>query len=204
MFEIFTEKFSENVHYNFVSIAFTKKQQSFFEQILTDENRAANLNLFLNKPLKCIKLFQYFFEAGCEKICRFIENTEVFANKVIDLSNTKLSLIDIECLAFFFTHSSCKTWKILDLHGCHMGDYGFKKLHHGLKYCSNISVTKLSVSKNNITESSSHTIKEIVIMFEVKVLGIRYSENDGALHSILTDPSSKVEKLDISYTRLSN
>ena len=190
----YEETFWSNITFDSY-ITLTRRQQ---------ENNFAIFNQIFDNPLKLIHLFCSFYSAGNVKNCKDIE--KIFSSK-IDLSKTKLLPINIECLAFFLTHSTQKTWSKIDLYSCHIQDDGLKALHQSLQNCStSISITKLYLSNNGLTKSSSTIISDMVIRFEVKVLGVQFNEGvgeDNRLYTILTNPSSKLEKIDISYTNLS-
>ena len=68
---------------------------------------------------------------------------------------------------------------------------------------NDITVKRLSLSKNNLTESSSSKIYNIAIHCRVEVLAIRHNPNigkDPKLYSILSDPNSVVKELYMSHT----
>ena len=89
------------------------------------------------------------------------------------------------------------------MYGCDMQDHGLQILYQRLEDCD-ITITKLSLSKNGLTKSSAAIISNMAIRFKVKVLGLRFNERIGEndeLYPILTSPYSLVEKLDISSTK---
>lgn len=209
-FEILKEKFWSDKYYNTFAnyITLTKGQRPSFKCFLTGNSEVAILKKFIDTPLKCIRLFRCFYEVDNKEICERIENSEVFDQNIIDLSKARLSPIDVECLAFFLTHSMRKIWEKLDLFSCCIEDDGFQVLYHRLSDCTcDITITRLSLSYNGLTKSSAAAITDIAIKLKVKVLGIRFNGNigeDAKLYSLLTNPSSNVEKIDISCTKVSN
>ena len=172
-----------------------------FKQFLTN---FAMFNKILDNPLTRIHLFCSFYKAKNAEIYKAIDDT--FNSEEIDLSRTKLSPINIELLAFFLTHSCHKTWLRIDLYGCYIHDHGLQLLHERLRnYNTDISIAKLSLSKNGLSKSCDHIISDIVIKFQVIMLGIRYNKGigeDDQFYMMLTNPSSKLEKIDISCTNL--
>ena len=165
-------------------------------------------NRFLGDKLKCFHLFRCFFEAGDKEMCRSIENTKSlnFNSNIIDMSYNTLSPSDVECVTVFLTCSSHKNWKKLDLCQCHIQDHGVHILHRGLTSCD-VTITELLLSGNGLTESSSPAIRDITISCRVKLLNISYNKTVGEnerIYSIISDPSSMLEKLHMYYTKLSS
>ena len=117
-----------------------------------------------------------------------------------------LSPSDVECMTVFLTCSSHKEWKVLDLEGCHIQDYGVNILHRGLTSC-HVTITSLQLRNNGLTESSSSAISDITISCRVKELDISDNKaigEDERLYSIISDPSSTLEVLYMSGTSLSS
>ena len=92
-------------------------------------------------------------------------------------------------------------WEEVDLHGCNLQYHGIEVLHQGLMR-HNIRINRLSLSRNNLNESCSGKIIDIVIHCRVKVLAIRFNPigKDDQLYKVISDPNSVLEVLDISST----
>ena len=141
---VLREKFWNDIHANMFSMytTLTKGQRPAFKQFLRqeqpsilqsfkrffsgsrDEAAIVVSQKFLDKQIKCLRLFRCFKEAGDEEICRSITNSKCFDDKVINLSWTSLSPYDIECVTLFLTCSPHKEWKKLNLYDCHIQDIG--------------------------------------------------------------------------------
>ena len=121
---------------------------------------------------------------------------------------TTLSPGDVECMAVFLTYSSHKEWNKLDFYACFIQDYGIQILHCGLTSCDCMTtITTLRLQENGLTESSSSAISDITISCRVKELDIRNNNivgEDERLYSMISDPSSMLEELDMSFTKLSS
>ena len=211
-FQFILEKFWSNRHSNMFAmyIANTKGQRDSFKLFLSEGNKAVTISqLFLDSQLRCLRLYRCFYEAGDHKTRKAIENAKIFGQKIIDLRGNKLMASDVECIALFLTSSSHKEWIKLDLRTCYIQDHGLLILHHWLCTCtSNITIAKLWLSKSGfITLMSSCLIREMVTTCRVKELWIANNKNigeDKQLYSILTNPSTTLEVLNLDYTNLSS
>ena len=220
--KILKEKFWSDVHSNMfaIYISLTKGQRPSFKQfiqpswgqwirgVITGEKV---MNRFLENKLKCFRLFRCFFEAGDKEMCRSIENAN---SKTITFNTgtffwkqyTRLSPSDVECVTVFLTCSSHKEWEELDIWRCFIQDHGVHILHHGLTSCD-VTIKTLMLDSNGLTESSSSSISGIAISCRVKILNISRNSTigeDERLYSIISDPSSMLEKLYMHYTKLSS
>ena len=84
--------------------------------------------------------------------------------------------------------------------------HGVHILYRGLKSC-NVTITSLRLPYNRLTKSSSSAITDITISCRVKILVISGNETvgeDERLYSIISDPSSMLEELHMSSTKLSS
>ena len=216
--KILKEKFWDDIYFNTFAIyvALTKGQRTSFKQFLKPsilerfksfligENVTIS-NRFLGDLLKCFRLFRCFFEAGDSNICSSIENAKIFHSKELNLRYTTLSPSDVECITTFLAYSSHKEWTELNLTSCFIQDHGVKILHHGLTSCD-VTIEKLGLSWNGLTESSSATISNLAISCRTKVLRINGNATvceDDRLYYVLSDPSSMIEELYISNNNLS-
>ena len=113
----------------------------------------------------------------------------------------------MESVTVFLTSSSHKEWVGLDLTDCYIQNHGLHILHRRLLHCSDITITTLELSKNGLTAHSSYLIIDITVSCNVKELWLygNYTVGeDEQLYSILTNPSTMLEKLIIIYTQLSS
>ena len=82
---------------------------------------------------------------------------KIIINNYSFFSSDKFTLLPsdvVVCLAIFLTCSSHKEWHKLDLEWCFIQDQGFQILHRELtRY--NLTITKLDLSDNGLTESCS-------------------------------------------------
>ena len=129
-------------------------------------------------------------------MCKFIEDATKLHKQQINLTLTRLSVSDLECLTVFLTCSSHKEWKELNLRGCHIQDHGLQILQHGLR-SSDVSITELVLTRNNLTAISSSAISDLTISCRVKTLWIGINKTvgeDDRLYRIITDDSSMVAR----------
>ena len=216
--KILKEKFWSDIHSNMFAmyITLTKGQRPPFKQFIKPSlgqkikgflTHREFTNRFLGNVFKSLHLFRCFYEAGDKEVCRSIENAEIFNHRMIKLNDTILSLSDVECVTIFLTHSSYKEWKGLILWGCYIQDHGIHILHHRLRSQHDVTITRLWLSYNDLTKSSSFAISDITISCRVKELWISgnktVGEND-RLYSVISDPSSMLEKLYLYSTNLSS
>ena len=207
--KIIEEKFWSDIHFNMFSIyvSITKGQQSSFKHFLCGGNKAIAISdKFLNNQLQCLRLYRCFHEAGDVDICKTIEQSVTFSDKEINLSDTRLTASDVECVTVFLTSSFHKEWVELNLFYCYIQDRGLHILHRGLLHCKNISIDQLWLSYNGLTIQSSSLIIDITVKCKVKVLRIASNLTIGEneqLYSMLSNPSTVLEQLYMYNTKLS-
>ena len=148
--------------------------------------------------------FNFLLQAGNQRICMQIANARGFDDHltVIGLRGIPLLSNDMEHLIQFLTQSPHQERKEVDLCGCNIGDSGIALFHRGLTE-HNITIKRLSISNNNLTESSSCKVYEIAIHCKVQVLALRHNPaigKDPKIYSIISDPDSLVEELNMSHT----
>ena len=152
-------------------------------------------------------MYRGFQEAGDMVMCKSIEDTTQLGEQVIDLTYTRLSPSDLECLAIFLSSSSShKEWKKLNLWGCHIQDHGLQILQRGLSN-GDVTITELVLGYNDLTAVSSFAISDLTISCRVKKLCINGNNIDGEddrLYRIITDQSSMVEVLEMINNNLSS
>ena len=156
--------------------------------------------------MKCFHLFRCFYEAGDKDTCRYIKNLETFNSKTISIHIDELSPNDIECLTVFLTCSSHKVWYKLNFYHCYIQDLDVHMLHYGLTSCD-VTITTLWFSYNNLTKSFSTVISDITISCKVKALWINGNKpigEDERLYAIISNPSSLLEELCMTFTKLSS
>ena len=160
----------------------------------------------LENKTKGLRMYRYFQEAGDMTMCKSIEDATQLHKQQIDLSGTRLSPSDLECLTIFLTCSSHKEWKELILWGCHIQDHDLQILQRGLR-SSDVTITELCLPFNDLTAVSSSAISDLTISCRVKMLWIDGNKTvgeDDRLYRIITDDSSMVEKLTMDNVKLSS
>ena len=179
-----------------------------FKKLLTGrgEDSFDMSQLLLQNKTKCLRMYYYFQEAGDVAMCKSIEEATKLDKQQIDLSDTRLSPSDLECLTIFLTCSSHKEWKVLNLWDCHIQDHGLEILQRGLR-SSDVTITELWLAYNDLTAVSSSVISDLTISCRVKTLYISHNNivgEDYTLYRIITDHSSMVEVLIMGNTKLSS
>ena len=152
--KIIKEKFWSDIHFNMFSIyvSLTKGQRPSFKHFLCGGNKAIAISdKFLNNQLQCLRLYRCFHEAGDVDICKTIERSVTFSDKVINLVATSLIANDVECVTVFLSSSFHKEWVRLNLWGCYIQDHGLHMLHRGLLHCRKITIDQLSLGNNGLT-----------------------------------------------------
>ena len=214
---ILKEKFWSGSHSNMFAIymTLTKGQSGSFKQFIKPSfgqwikglfwcEKVIISDRFLDTHLKCLQLFQCFYEADDQESCRYID--KLFDSRVIYLKNIWLSPSDVERVILFLNCSSYKEWKKLDLQHCYIQDHGVHILHHGLTSV-NVTITTMLLGYNGLSESSFSAISKVTIHCKVKVLDISGNETIGKnarLYSLLSDPHSMLEELHMVFTKLSS
>ena len=219
--KILKEKFWSETHSNMFAIyvTLTHGQRPSFRQFIKPSlgqrvkeavrhNKEISIShQCLDTHLKCLNLYRCFHELDDKEICKCIENAKVFQSKIFSIAYTQLSPSDVECMTVFLSCSSHKEWSKINLYGCYIQDRGVHILHHGLTSREDVTITKLWLNSNGLTEFSSTAISDITINCRVKEL--RISDNstigkDEWLSSIISDPSSMLEVLHMYSTKLSS
>lgn len=207
--QILQEKFWSALHFNMFAIyvSLTKGQRPSFKQFLSGRDKTNTISSrFLGDQLKCLRLYHCFYEAGDMDNCKTIEKAKVFNRNEIDLTCTRLSASDLECVTLFLTSSTHKAWVKLYLTSCYIQDHGVRILHRGL-CASGVTIAKLWLSDNALTASSSSLIRDITISCKVEELWIDDNHNVGVneqLYSMLCHPLSALEVLRMWGSKLSS
>ena len=208
--KVIEANFWSDVYFNVFTIytSLTKGQRRAFKTFLSAGNEAiAIADKFLEDQLQCLRLYRCFNEAEDYKICKTIERAEIFKSKEINLRNTTLTASDIECISLFLTSSSNKQWKKLYLLGCYIQDKELNILYRGLRHSSDVTIDYLGLGHNGVTRRSSSLLSELTVKCKVKILGIEGDDTigeDQQLYSMLTNPSTELETLYMSYSSLSS
>ena len=198
--DLLNKHFWSDLHANmfFIYVTLTNGQRCSFKRFLSDgDDKVAISSNFLEDQLKCLRLYRCFKEAGDDRMCKSIEEAEIFKKKEIDLSGTNLSATDLECLSLFITFSSYIQWVWLDLDSCYIQDRGLHFIHKYLAG-SNLIINTLWLTNNGLTRSSSTFVKDIVLNCKVEQLGISYNSTIGKsreLYTMLTHHSSVLKIL---------
>ena len=203
-----------------IYVALTNAQRPSFKQFLQPSLMEKFIKLFtgseegpvgiskqlLDDKIKCFRMYVCFQEAGNVRMCKSIEDATHFSKQQINLSDTRLSPNDLECLKIFLTCSSHNEWKMLNLWGCYIQDHGLQILQHGLR-SSDVTITELVLTNNHLTAVTSSAISDLTISCRVKILEIGFNKTvgeDDRLYRIITDDSSMVEELWIFAVNLSS
>ena len=208
--KIIKANFWRNTHFNMFSIyvSLTKGQQYAFKTFLSGGSTAIVVApKFLKHQLKSLRLYFCFNEANDHTICSTIEQADIFCDKKIELLSITLAASDLECISIFLTSSHIKKWVKLNLYNCHIQDKGLNILYRGLRFSSNITIEELWLRYNGLTAQSSCLIGELVVKCKVKLLMISGNftiGEDEQLYSMLTNPSSILEELYMTNTKLSS
>ena len=208
--KVIEDNFWSDIHYNMftIYISLTKGQRSSFKTFLSGGNEAiAIADKFLKHQLKCLRLYKCFNEADDYKMCQTIERAEIFKSKVIHLEYTTLTASDMECISLFLTSSFNKEWKKLNLYSCHIQDKGLNILYRGLRHSNDVTIDELGLYDNGLTSESSSLISELTVKCKVKMLviiGNHTIGEDQQLYSMLTNPSTELEQLDMGRISLSS
>ena len=209
-FKAIEANFWSDIHFNMFTmyIALTKGQRSSFKKFLSSGNEAIAIsNEFLEDQLKSLRLYRAFKEADDTRLCDTIERANFFHNRVIDLQYIALTASDIECISLFLASSFNKEWEWLNLRGCYIQDKGLNSLWRGLRHTTDITINTLRLSNNGLTVQSSSLISELTQRLKVKVLWIDGNKTigeDQQLYTMLSNPSSVLEILDMVGTQLSS
>ena len=209
--KVIEANFWRNNYFNMfaIYISITKGQRSSFKTFISGGNEAiAIADKFLKDQLKCLLLYKCFNEAEDYKMCQTIERAEIFKSKVIYLRKTTLTASDMECISLFLTSSFNKEWERLSLPLCHIQDKGLNILYRGLRHSNDVTIDVLWFYYNGLTSKSSSLISELTVKCKVKILAIEGNDTNGEdqqlYYSMLTNPSTELEKLYMNYTSLSS
>ncbi len=171
------------------------------------EDLAGISQQLLSNKIKCLRMYHCFQEAGDQQICKSIEMaTKVEFQQQLNLRLTRLSPNDLESLTVFLTYSSHKEWEKLNMWCCFIQDHGLQILQHGLR-SSNVTITKLLLYDNNLTERSASAISDLTISCRAKTLSVSGNETvgeDASLYRVISDDSSMLEELYLWSTKLSS
>ena len=209
-FHLLREQFWSNLHVNMFSIYVTlsKGQRSSFKKFLSGgDDKITISSEFLYEQLKCFRLFAVsMMRETIECVNPSKRQKSSIRKKSILAPLAYQLLISSVCHVLFLTSSSHKQWMLLYLEHCYIQDRGLHIMHkHFIK--NSITITNLSLFKNDLTNSSSSFVSDIVLICKVEMLEI--SGNDtigesGELYTMLTHPSSMLTQLFMTYISLSS
>ena len=209
-FRAIEANFWSDIHFNMFTmyIALTKGQRSSFKKFLSSGNEAIAIsNEFLEDQLKSLRLYRAFKEADDTRLCDTIERADIFHNRVINLQVNALTASDIECISLFLASSFNKEWERLNLDSCYIQDKGLNTLWRGLRHTTDITINILVLDSNGLTVQSSSLISKLTQRLNVKELWIVGNETigeDQQFYTMLNNPSSVLEILDMVGTQLSS
>ena len=155
----------------------------------------------LDKLLQCLISSNLALKLAGGKSTGILQ-MQTFNSRSIILTGTSLSCSDVECVTLFLTQSPYHEWEELDVHGCYIRDQGIHVLHDGL-ITNGITIARLSLNRNKLTECCSTKVYEIAIHYRVEVLVIRFNASigkDPKLYLLLSDSKSVVKELYMSQT----
>ena len=169
--KILKNYFWSKSHWNMFSlyVGLTKGQHSSFKKFPSEDGNEMGIakRYLTNQPV-CLYLYQCFYEAGDEEMCRNIADAEVFSNRTIKLRDPLLPT-DITTLSLFLPSSHIKQWKTLELLSCNIRDIGCRIFRHAI-ISQNIPVIETINLSNLLTSVSAHYISDIVVACKTKVL----------------------------------
>ena len=205
--QIIEKKFWSHTHFNMflMYITLTKGQKPSFKHFLCDGALTIS-NEVLKDVLQCLHLYSCFCEAGDLGLCKTIEQSEHFKDKELQIHHP-LTPADVECVSLFLTSSLNQEWARFDLYFCYIQDCGLCMLHRVLLHRKNITIDNLGLGYNGLTARSSSLIVDIAVKCKVKklrIIGNHHIGEDDRLFSILSNPSSMVDFLNLYDTHLSS
>jgi len=206
--QVLKAKFWSNFHSNMFAMytSLTKGQRPVFKQFLCGgDSMAAISKTFLKDQIKSLHLHRCFHEANDEVFYTYIQNSQIFDDKAINLRLTSLSPYDVECVTLFLTCSHEKQWRLLNLYWCDMQDHGLRVLHRDLM-CTDVTIRSMILYGNGLTRSSASSISDLAIHCDVEQLAIgdNYAiGEDSTLYNMLSHPSSKLTRLYMENISLS-
>ena len=135
-----------------------------FGQHVKPENNNVVTKLFSqdieNNPLHLLYLFQCFYEAQDEELCKDLAGC--LAGSLVNLNNQKLIPYQVSSLGFFL--SKChEDWKTIDLSSCNIGDHGISILQNYLRGKMGTEQKRtLCLGRNDLTAASSPIIGNLI------------------------------------------
>ena len=202
--KILKNHFWSKSHWNMFSlyVGLTEGQHSSFKKFLSEDGCEVGVaKKFLTDQAVCLYLYQCFYEAGDEEMCRNIADAEVFSNRIIKLRGPLLPT-DVTALSLFLSSSYIKRWKILELLSCNIRDVGCRIFRHAI-VSQNIPVIEtINLSSNLLTSASARYISYIAIACKTKVLHLNGNnlQNANALSAMLQNTA--IEELYIHGNNL--
>ena len=206
---ILEDKFWSVFHSNMFTfyVSLTKGQKTSFKRFSSGGDITAVISKrFLSDPLKCLCLYRCLYEVQDYDTCNTNAKAEIFKHDDIILNGIRLSPSDLECVALFIISTFRKQWSKINLDSCYIQNHGMYIMHHVLND-RGVTITKLCLEGNGLTEYSFSFISDIVINYKVKELWIGDNDSIGEnnqFYSMLNQPSSRLEILSLRYTWFSS
>ena len=148
----------------------------------------------LKDQMNISHLFQCFQEAKDDTMCKTL--SESFSGS---FNSRRLLPHEVVSLGYLLSQSPNKMTE-LNLRGCHIGDHGFKLLHHCLNYWKVKEIAQLNFSYNDLTGASSTLISDVINHLQPVIL-ILSSNNITDLNNFCPALTT-VKKLDIFSNKL--
>ena len=125
----------------------------------------------LKDKINCLHIFQCLAETQDDKVVSLIGN--LFQEKTIDLSDQTISPNGLNALSFFLIRSLIKNWYKLDLSNCNIRNNGCKILLDNLLGKSNLKISCVDLSYNQLTFSSLVELYDLLKSWYVTQLFIK-------------------------------
>jgi len=139
------------------------------------QNTVISRNIISDK-VKRLHLFQCFSEAENNEMCQYV--SQLLQDNKIDLSGQILTAVNSITLSFFLTQSTVKHWEIINVSQCYMRDEGFQRFHTSFtsNNRSKMCVDCLDLSSNDLSETSTASIANLAVLWNVKRLVLSTNE----------------------------
>ena len=127
----------------------------------------------LKDQMNISHLFQCFQEAKDDTMCKTL--SESFSGS---FNSRRLLPHEVVSLGYLLSQSPNKMTE-LNLRGCHIGDHGFKLLHHCLNYWKVKEIAQLNFSYNDLTGASSTLISDVINHLRPVILILSFNNITG-------------------------
>ena len=197
--KVLQETFWTGSHHNtwVIYTGITKGQKIAFNKFLCSGNPDGSTIApeFLETSRKCLHLFECFDEAEDYKMCRQIDQAQVF-NGCINMSMRILTPMELKSLSVFLTKTSIKQWNELSLSSCIIGDTGCSTLEAALSKIAP-SIESIRLEDNQLSALSTEKVVKIATYCNTVLLDLRWNElQDGEWTSLVENSSLTTIVLD--------